>query len=320
MSHPKKLLFALLTLGMVVFGLDCVTRRAPPDLPVVVEAGSDTTVTHDAPVFAAGGQFAYPIGPATVNGADAGTYPNLQFSSGVSPGDAGQFLQTIDGAVTSVTMNLDITCSTSAGGQCIVTGGQGQIEKIATDGTLTGFFSTSDGTAYCLGNSNNSTNMSALGLGYSHCSSGQVANNGYLVAWDNNTNAALINAPSGALVFQLGGAAFFSGTGWMSLIPAGGVGNLQLGETPDFGGCAGCFSFNKATTNPTSNPTNGGMLYAEHSSGHPSVVGPGGPIIDLTLGYYNPAVPGNWASTPPATVQAALDRIAANTSNAHPIP
>jgi hypothetical protein len=35
---------------------------------------------------------------------------------------------------------------------------------------------------------------------------------------------------------------------------------------------------------------------------------------------YAPAVPTNWAGSPPTTVTDALDRIAANTSNAHPIP
>jgi hypothetical protein len=35
---------------------------------------------------------------------------------------------------------------------------------------------------------------------------------------------------------------------------------------------------------------------------------------------YTPAVPGNWAGSAPTTVQQALDRIAANTTNAHPIP
>jgi hypothetical protein len=35
---------------------------------------------------------------------------------------------------------------------------------------------------------------------------------------------------------------------------------------------------------------------------------------------YVPAVAGNWAGTAPTTVQQALDRIAANTTNAHPIP
>jgi hypothetical protein len=35
---------------------------------------------------------------------------------------------------------------------------------------------------------------------------------------------------------------------------------------------------------------------------------------------YTPAVPANWAGAAPTTVQQALDRIAANTLNAHPIP
>jgi len=35
---------------------------------------------------------------------------------------------------------------------------------------------------------------------------------------------------------------------------------------------------------------------------------------------YTPAVPGNWAGAPPTTIQQALDRIAANVLNAHPIP
>jgi hypothetical protein len=35
---------------------------------------------------------------------------------------------------------------------------------------------------------------------------------------------------------------------------------------------------------------------------------------------YTPGVPGNWANTAPTTVKQALDRIAANTTNAHPIP
>jgi hypothetical protein len=35
---------------------------------------------------------------------------------------------------------------------------------------------------------------------------------------------------------------------------------------------------------------------------------------------YTPAVPGNWAGTAPKTIQQALDRIAANTTNTHPIP
>ncbi len=35
---------------------------------------------------------------------------------------------------------------------------------------------------------------------------------------------------------------------------------------------------------------------------------------------YTPTTPGNWAGSPPTTVQQALDRIAANVGNAHPIP
>jgi hypothetical protein len=35
---------------------------------------------------------------------------------------------------------------------------------------------------------------------------------------------------------------------------------------------------------------------------------------------YTAAVPSNWATSPPTTVSAALDRIAANTGNSHPIP
>jgi hypothetical protein len=35
---------------------------------------------------------------------------------------------------------------------------------------------------------------------------------------------------------------------------------------------------------------------------------------------YTPNVPGNWSGAAPTTVQQALDRIAANTTNAHPIP
>lgn len=36
--------------------------------------------------------------------------------------------------------------------------------------------------------------------------------------------------------------------------------------------------------------------------------------------FYTPAVSGNWVGPAPTTVQQALDRIAANTANAHPIP
>lgn len=35
---------------------------------------------------------------------------------------------------------------------------------------------------------------------------------------------------------------------------------------------------------------------------------------------YVPAVPGNWAGVAPSTIGQALDRIAANTTNTHPIP
>lgn len=41
---------------------------------------------------------------------------------------------------------------------------------------------------------------------------------------------------------------------------------------------------------------------------------------DAASGKYSPAVPGNWVAPPPTTIAQALDRIAANTTNAHPIP
>ena len=47
---------------------------------------------------------------------------------------------------------------------------------------------------------------------------------------------------------------------------------------------------------------------------------PQAPLGNATGVTYTPAVPGNWAGTAPATVQEALDRIAANTTNTHPIP
>jgi hypothetical protein len=43
-------------------------------------------------------------------------------------------------------------------------------------------------------------------------------------------------------------------------------------------------------------------------------------INNVAHGAYAPSVPGNWAGIPPTTVQQALDRIAANTTNTHPIP
>ena len=43
-------------------------------------------------------------------------------------------------------------------------------------------------------------------------------------------------------------------------------------------------------------------------------------IGNVATGAYSPAVPGNWAGAPPTTIQQALDRIAANTTNTHPIP
>lgn len=43
-------------------------------------------------------------------------------------------------------------------------------------------------------------------------------------------------------------------------------------------------------------------------------------FVNAASALYSPAVPGNWAGSPPTTVQQALDRIAANTANAHPIP
>lgn len=44
-------------------------------------------------------------------------------------------------------------------------------------------------------------------------------------------------------------------------------------------------------------------------------------FFDFASGVgYTPAVPGNWAGSAPTTVQQALDRIAANVGNTHPIP
>jgi hypothetical protein len=66
--------------------------------------------------------------------------------------------------------------------------------------------------------------------------------------------------------------------------------------------------------------------YTSTSSGIPmSVTLSGGaspPVITNGANSvaYVPGVPGNWAGSPPTTVQQALDRIAANTGNAHPIP
>jgi hypothetical protein len=68
------------------------------------------------------------------------------------------------------------------------------------------------------------------------------------------------------------------------------------------------------------NSFTGGTIFPDDSTALLSVV----PFTTLQsnarLTAYNPAVAGNWAGTPPATVAQALDRIAANVGNAHPIP
>lgn len=48
--------------------------------------------------------------------------------------------------------------------------------------------------------------------------------------------------------------------------------------------------------------------------------GGGWTIGNTSNGAYTPGVPGNWAGAAPTTIQQALDRIAANTTNTHPIP
>jgi hypothetical protein len=69
-----------------------------------------------------------------------------------------------------------------------------------------------------------------------------------------------------------------------------------------------------------------GTSYSATAGGVPPVItlaGGAPPPILLTDAHgigYTPAVPGNWVAPPPTTEQEAFDRIAANTTNAHPIP
>jgi hypothetical protein len=68
------------------------------------------------------------------------------------------------------------------------------------------------------------------------------------------------------------------------------------------------------------NSFTGGTLFPDDSTALLTVVPFATLQSNARLTAYNPAVPGNWAGTPPATVAQALDRIAANVGNAHPIP
>jgi hypothetical protein len=71
-----------------------------------------------------------------------------------------------------------------------------------------------------------------------------------------------------------------------------------------------------------SNPGNASSGFPFPPAGYAPLADGAGNIVWETAadGSYNPAVPANWAGAPPTTIQEALDRIAANTTNTHPIP
>jgi hypothetical protein len=79
---------------------------------------------------------------------------------------------------------------------------------------------------------------------------------------------------------------------------------------------AGTLTINGANTSYTTS-ADGIPLTVTQLNGAPApIISSGGAGATV----YTPTVPGNWAGSPPTTVQQALDRIAANTSNTHPIP
>jgi hypothetical protein len=113
-----------------------------------------------------------------------------------------------------------------------------------------------------------------------------------------NSNAptvAVLNCPAGSFVTMYIQDAAFN----FSFLVTGNEIGGQVG--------AQLFWENDASTPPLASSLYLGTLNQE-------------PTAQAAYVEYSPAVPANWVSPPPTTVAQALDRIAANTTNAHPIP
>lgn len=86
-------------LGILLAALGCSPAVASPERLDAMAEASTAGAQHVAPhrVGAGAGNFAFPIGPATINGLDAGTYPGLTFPPAlqgggiVAPGSAPSF-------------------------------------------------------------------------------------------------------------------------------------------------------------------------------------------------------------------------------------
>ena len=107
----------------------------------------------------------------------------------------------------------------------------------------------------------------------------------YIRALNSTTDASLVIQSQGALLMQslasngLTIQAGVSGGGTLSVIGQN-VGLLQTGE---FGSGIGVLSIKSAGTNPTTNPTTGGILYGDATDGHKLKWRvPGGTVYDLT--------------------------------------
>jgi hypothetical protein len=80
----------------------------------------------------------------------------------------------------------------------------------------------------------------------------------------NSVNTGYLAATSGALsLIARGTKDLILGSNNTSQLTIGQTGNLSLGTIATFGGGIGVFAITNAATSPTTNPTGGGILYAE---------------------------------------------------------
>jgi hypothetical protein len=182
----------------------------------------------------------------------------------------GQVLTTVGGAtawatlptsaITQLTGDVDAGPGTGAVAATVVSAQNGAA-LFRTDGSIYGFISTPNETGYALGNSNNSTEWTALGLGRtSVANNGQVVANQYALAYSFPANATMLNAITGGeILFQINGNGTSNQVGSVSGSPTSP--NWQFGQTQAFGGGVGIVGINNATTVPTALPGGGVVLY-----------------------------------------------------------
>jgi hypothetical protein len=222
------------------------------------------------------------------------------------------------GRATSINGNVSLAAAwTAASGS----GAQACLVNLTVDGTTTLDFATvsnADGTVVLI-------NVTTFGT---------CAFTGFGASLGNNVVTALSFFDLAVTVTGMGLGSQATGFNSLALVSTGTLetnwasnGDSVLVGVSLTGGTASCIALLVGTgVQGTLTLSGTTASYTTSSTGVPHTVtlsgGAAAPVITNNASglAYTPAVSGNWAGSAPTTVQQALDRIAANTTNAHPIP